>query len=319
MLQKWNIIHFCIKPVDGSGNVIVDGVPRRPEYIFSNYKLVPLVDLVGLINEDNEKEPFVPVNENEEHLQAFFEEADYFEIAFYFHENMLERFPDPYERAKVVEIIRETIADNGTYVDVVDELYEQGIIDSAFKKTGFWIFDTTVSTYKYHDWSIMVMEYDNYSNGTSLEIMLNESYEVWSERTKLATMFWAFGAVDSYSYYCRNEYLYEPKYELTAPKETGNNTKSIEDIISESSPGRATKGPTTQYMKQGGYNETLDDFNALKPTDTKDINTNWGTGKTGTLPDGSHVTARPGSSQGSPTLEIRNPTNGRGIEIRYGE
>ncbi len=43
-------------PVDGSGNVIVDGVPRRPEYIFSNYKLVPIVDLAGMINEDNEPE-----------------------------------------------------------------------------------------------------------------------------------------------------------------------------------------------------------------------------------------------------------------------
>ena len=50
----------------------------------------------------------------------------------------------------------------------------------------------------------------------------------------------------------------------------------------------------------------------------KDINTSYGAGRTGTLPDGRTVTVRPGSTDGRPTLEIRYP-NGRGIEIRYGK
>ena len=36
------------------------------------------------------------------------------------------------------------------------------------------------------------------------------------------------------------------------------------------------------------------------------------------MPDGRTVTVRHGSTDGRPTLEIRNP-NARGIEIRYGE
>ena len=57
-------------------------------------------------------------------------------------------------------------------------------------------------------------------------------------------------------------------------------------------------------------------FDALNPVNVKNIITKFGSGKTGTLPDGRFVSARPGSSYGSPTLEIRRP-NGRGIEIRY--
>ena len=68
----------------------------------------------------------------------------------------------------------------------------------------------------------------------------------------------------------------------------------------------------------GSFDQTSEDFELLKPSDIKEIHTNYGSGKTGKLPDGRFVTARPGSSDGRPTLEIR-AANGRGIEIRYGE
>ena len=83
-------------------------------------------------------------------------------------------------------------------------------------------------------------------------------------------------------------------------------------------PGRVTKGKTTQYVKPGSYEQTSNDFDALNPMNVKEINTKFGQGKTGTLSDGRTITARPGSSDGRPTLEIRS-SNGRGIEIRYGE
>lgn len=98
----------------------------------------------------------------------------------------------------------------------------------------------------------------------------------------------------------------------------GRSAKTVEDILSDAKPGRATKGRTIQYEKPGTYKQTSRDFDALKPSDTKEIQTQYGPGKVGTLPDGRKVIARPGSSDGRPTLEIRN-ANGRGSEIRYGE
>jgi len=102
-------------------------------------------------------------------------------------------------------------------------------------------------------------------------------------------------------------------------KDAGNTaTKTVDDILDGASPGRATKGKTTQYVKSGGYDQAATEFDSLNPSNVKEINTKYGSGKTGTLPDGRTITARPGSSDGRPTLEIRD-SNGRGVEIRYGE
>ncbi len=79
-----------------------------------------------------------------------------------------------------------------------------------------------------------------------------------------------------------------------------------------------TKGKTTLYEKPGDFSQASKEFDSLNPSNVKDINTSYGQGKTGTLPDGRTITVRPGSTDGRPTLEIRNP-NGRGIEIRYGK
>ena len=95
-------------------------------------------------------------------------------------------------------------------------------------------------------------------------------------------------------------------------------SKTLDDILEDAKPGRVTKGKTTQYVKPGSYEQTSNDFDALNPGNVKEINTKFGSGKTGTLSDERKITARPGSSDGRPTLEIRN-SNGRGIEIRYGE
>ena len=94
--------------------------------------------------------------------------------------------------------------------------------------------------------------------------------------------------------------------------------KTVDDILDNATSGRATKGKTTQYVKPGTYTQAVDDFNSLNPSNVKDINTNYGSGKTGTLSDGRTVTVRPGSTDGRPTVEIRG-SNGRGMEIRYGE
>ena len=97
------------------------------------------------------------------------------------------------------------------------------------------------------------------------------------------------------------------------------NNVTVDDLLRDATPGRPTKGRTTQYVKPGSYDQTLEEFYSLNLSDVKDITTSYGPGKMGTLPDGRVVIARPSSSDTRPTLEIRKPNNKRGIEIRYGE
>jgi hypothetical protein len=96
----------------------------------------------------------------------------------------------------------------------------------------------------------------------------------------------------------------------------GQCKKSRKDLEDEANVTQQTKGKTKHGQKNGGTAQANKDFDALGPKDVKDINTQYGPGRTGVLDDGSKVTVRPGSSDGRPTLEIRNP-NGRGSEIRY--
>ena len=93
----------------------------------------------------------------------------------------------------------------------------------------------------------------------------------------------------------------------------------IEALLREAAAGRPTMGRTSQYVKSGGVTQTNADFNNFNPTDVREITTPRGTLRTGTLPDGRIITVRSWSSDGRPTLEIRNADTGRGIEIRYDE
>lgn len=110
-----------------------------------------------------------------------------------------------------------------------------------------------------------------------------------------------------------------PNFEPGEVKAAGEEApaKSFEDILKDTTPGRETKGKTSQHVRPGGMDQANTDFDSMKPTNVKQINTKAGAGRTGTLPDGRSVTVRPGSSDGRPTLEVRNPANGRGHEIRY--
>ena len=70
------------------------------------------------------------------------------------------------------------------------------------------------------------------------------------------------------------------------------------------------------FEKSGGFEKTLEDFDALNPTNVKDIQTQYGSGKVGTLSDGTSVVARPGSKTGGATLEIK-VSNSKIYKIRY--
>jgi RHS repeat-associated protein len=81
------------------------------------------------------------------------------------------------------------------------------------------------------------------------------------------------------------------------------NNKTIDDLISESTPGRETRGPTDQYDRPGGRTQRDIDFDSLGPTSV--IDRGNGT-KTGTLPDGRTVSSYDGSG-GSPSISVPKP------------
>ena len=103
----------------------------------------------------------------------------------------------------------------------------------------------------------------------------------------------------------------------TAGQPEPSDGTSIDDLVGNSSPGRATKGPTDQYDRPGGFDDAQGDFNSLNPSNVRPAANNPDV-QIGTLADGRTVTVRPTSSDGRPTSELYNPTTGRSIKIRYG-
>ena len=86
----------------------------------------------------------------------------------------------------------------------------------------------------------------------------------------------------------------------------GNNeAKSIDDILDEAEETTNNAGVARNFEKTGGYEKTLEDFSALQPSNVKNIQTQYGSGKVGYLKDGTAVVARPGSKTGGATLEIK--------------
>ena len=76
------------------------------------------------------------------------------------------------------------------------------------------------------------------------------------------------------------------------------------------------KGVARNFESTGGFEQTIKDFDDLNPTDVKEIQTQYGPGKVGKLSDGTTVVARPGSTTGGATLEIR-VSNRKVYKIRY--
>jgi len=94
-------------------------------------------------------------------------------------------------------------------------------------------------------------------------------------------------------------------------------TKSVDDLIEDSTPGEDTSGRTDQFDKSGGFDQANEDFDALGPSDVQDIDTDFGPGRSGTLPGGRTAVVRPGSkgSANKPTLEIQKGK--KRIKFRY--
>ena len=87
-------------------------------------------------------------------------------------------------------------------------------------------------------------------------------------------------------------------------------SKTIDDIIDGLPETTNGKGVARNFE------QTIRDFDALNPIDVKEIQTKYGSGKVGKLSDGTTVVARPGSTTGGATLEIR-VSNRKVYKIRY--
>ncbi len=109
-----------------------------------------------------------------------------------------------------------------------------------------------------------------------------------------------------------------PENYNVSKKYKGVNIKSpIDEILSVASPGEKTRGKTIQWIKDGDFTTALNDFNNLGAKEIHEINTQYGIGFAGILPDGRQVNVRPGSSKDLiPTIEIINLDTTR-LKIRY--
>lgn len=93
-------------------------------------------------------------------------------------------------------------------------------------------------------------------------------------------------------------------------------SKTIDDIIDNLAETTNGKGVARNFESTGGFDQTIKDFDTLNPIDVREIQTQYGPGKVGKLSDGTTVVARPGSTTGGATLEIR-VSNSKVYKIRY--
>ncbi|KDN11596.1 hypothetical protein SALWKB12_2092 [Snodgrassella communis] len=93
----------------------------------------------------------------------------------------------------------------------------------------------------------------------------------------------------------------------------------IEEILKGSN-RLGKKGSTKLYERidsgKNSWEKAQKDFKSLKLRNTQSLPTKYGTGQRGNLADGRTVVARPGSSNGKVTLEIRASKNNV-TKIRY--
>jgi hypothetical protein len=95
-----------------------------------------------------------------------------------------------------------------------------------------------------------------------------------------------------------------------------SDSTTIDDLINGLKETTNGKGIARNFEASGGYEQTLKDFEALNPTNVKDIQTKYGAGKVGILSDGTKVVARQGSTTGGATLEIK-VSNSKVYKVRY--
>jgi hypothetical protein len=94
--------------------------------------------------------------------------------------------------------------------------------------------------------------------------------------------------------------------------------EGVASILKDATPGKVSKSGmgSTQYSKSGGFQRANADFDSLARS--SQIKRYPGDIRSTTLPDGTKISVRPGSSQGDPTLQIEIPGQNP-IKVRYGQ
>ncbi|WP_242237144.1 DUF6531 domain-containing protein [Streptococcus acidominimus] len=85
---------------------------------------------------------------------------------------------------------------------------------------------------------------------------------------------------------------------LTTKEIVDDFVKDLDDITSQGSLAK-------NFQSSGGFEQAMKDFESLNLDNVKVISTAGGSGKVGTLPDGTKVVVRPISRDGTPTLEFQ--------------
>ncbi|MBO8157595.1 MAG: hypothetical protein H0Z32_14285 [Bacillaceae bacterium] len=152
----------------------------------------------------------------------------------------------------------------------------------------------------------------------------NESYEEFNKRLaenlgELTGPGFAIKKIIDKAPAIKKDYITDPP-KVENPKELlkvdlqffgKGSSKTVDDLIKNATPGRATKGRTSQYDLSGGFDKAVKDFESLQPNITK----NTPDLKVGKLPDGRTVIVRKKSSDGRPTIEIQDGK--KKIKFRY--
>ena len=94
-----------------------------------------------------------------------------------------------------------------------------------------------------------------------------------------------------------------------------HSVKEVENLMNSSTPGRRTKGKSSQYERQGNLSKATEEFYSLHPSPIRQD----GETTIGLLPDGRIANVRSYSSSGLVTLEIFDPKTGKSIKFRYKE
>jgi len=90
-------------------------------------------------------------------------------------------------------------------------------------------------------------------------------------------------------------------------------TKTVEELLKDCKPGKKTGGVSTQYEKEGNFEEAKQDFEKLGVTGIHEIPI----GLAGILPDGRTICVRNTSTTKLATIQIDETMSKGKTKIRY--
>ena len=156
-----------------------------------------------------DSEPLYAITKEEAEIKNFFENAELWEIEFYFRSGFQSNFPDSLDRIKLIEIFRKFLWTNDL------DSYHKALQDEGYlgEPKNFW---DGLTYYDFAD--ITLSNFELASQGTSFEEMCAVSFEQWSQTAKMAASIWIFGVSSDYLRQM-SQWDYTPEYKLSLEQE----------------------------------------------------------------------------------------------------